>query len=115
MPKIAEVCFSMGRCYLKVGGVNVAVEGDKCREILPEEANEPIPSDELERASIGGKPAKDIPLHVVRFFRADCWSEKSLRWAAERINAVAAGKAQPYSQEEAIVTAERGQSNAESL
>jgi hypothetical protein len=100
--KIAEVGFSTGRCFLKVAGVIVAMEGDKCRDIFPEEACEPIPEEELERAWIGDKRAKDVPLHMVRFFRGDNWREKSLQWAADRINAVAAGKAKHYNQSESI-------------
>jgi len=107
MSNIAEVCFSMGRSYLKVGGVIVAVEGDKCREILPVEAADPIPEEELAQATIGGKPAKDMPPHLIQFFRGECWREKSLEWAAKRINAVAAGEAEPYSQDEAIPKKER--------
>jgi hypothetical protein len=100
--KIAEVGFSTGRYFLSVGGVIVAMEGDKCRENLPEEACEPIPPEELERATIGDQRAKDMPMHVVRFFRGDCWNKKNLTWVAKRINKVAAGEAEPYEQSEAI-------------
>lgn len=93
---LAEVKFSTGRYYLDVAGIAVAMEGDKCRDTLPDDVAAPIPEDELERASIGGKPAKDLPLHIVRFFRGERWRKESLEWAAEKINAVAAGEAVPY-------------------
>ena len=97
MTKLAEVGFSTGRHYLKVGGIIIAMEGDTCRGTLPEEACEPIPEDELEFAMIGDKRAKDLPLDVVRFFRGNRWNKKSLTWVAERINNVAAQK--PYTQD----------------
>jgi hypothetical protein len=93
---LAEVRFSTGRCFLSVAGIIVAMEGDKCRDIFPEEACEPIPQEELERACIGDKRASEVPLHVVRFFRGDNWCQKSLKWAAERINGVVEKKAEPY-------------------
>jgi hypothetical protein len=104
----AEVGFSTGRYFLSVAGVIVAAEGDKCRDILPESVCEPIPEDELDRAWIGGERAKDVPLHIVRFFRGDSWRKKSLQWAADRINAVIAGTAKPYSQDEAIDECHKG-------
>lgn len=104
---IAQVGFSTGRCFLSVGGVIVAMEGDKLRDIFPEEALQPIPQAELEHASIGDKLASDVPLHVVRFFRTDFWCQKSLRWAAERINKVVEGKVEPYNQGEAIPEEDR--------
>lgn len=93
---IAEVKFSTGRHYLSVAGIAVAVEGDKCRDTLPEEVSEPIPEDELNNAWIGDKRAKDLPLDIVRWFRGERWRPESLRWAADRINAVAAGMERPY-------------------
>ncbi len=102
MSNLAKLGFSTGRYFLSVAGITVAMEGDKCREILPEEASEPIPQEELDGATIGDKPAKDVPLHIVRFFRGDNWCKKNLTWAADRINAVAAGDAEEYSQDEAI-------------
>lgn len=102
MDKLAKVGFSTGCCFLSVGGVIVAMEGDKLRDIFPEEALEPIPQEELEGACIGNKRASDMPLHVVRFFRTDLWCQKSLEWAAARINKVVDGKAEPYNQGESI-------------
>lgn len=93
---IASVRFSTGRHYLNVAGISVAVEGDKCRDMLPEEVSEPIPQEELERATIGDKRATDLPLHIVRFFRGECWRKESLEWAADRINKVANGVEEPY-------------------
>ena len=100
--KLAEVKFSTGRFYLNVAGITVAIEGDKCRGLLPEFVSEPIPEDELENATIGDKKAKDLPLHVVRWFRGDRWRKESLEWAASRINAVAGGEAKHYNEAEAI-------------
>jgi hypothetical protein len=102
MANLAEVGLSTGRLYLSVAGVIVAMEGDKCRDNLPEEACTPIPQEELENATIGGNPAKDLPIYMIRFFRGDCWNKKNLTWAADRINAVVSGEAKPYSQDEAI-------------
>ncbi len=88
---IAKVLFSCGRHYLSVAGVALAMEGDKCRDgDLPEEVYEPIPEEELNRATIGGKPIRDMPMDVVRFFRGDCWTKKMLEYVAVRINAAAA-------------------------
>lgn len=88
---LAHVGFSCGRCYLQVGGIIVAMEGDKCRDgDLPEEILPEIPEAELERATIGGEPAKDIDRDIVRFFRGDVWNQKMLRYAAEKINQAAA-------------------------
>lgn len=42
------------------------------------------------------KRAKDLPLDIVRFFGGEGWRPESLRWAADRINAVAAGMERPY-------------------
>lgn len=106
MAELAEVGFSTGRYFLSVGGVIVAMEGDKCRENLPEEACEPIPEEE-EHATIGDKRAKDMPLHIVRYFRGDRWNKKNLTWVAKRINQVVAGKAEPYEQSEAIPPEEK--------
>lgn len=86
MRNFAEVNLSCGRYYLSVAGIVVVMEGDKCRAELPEKVSPPIPEDELENASIGGKPAKDLPIDVVRFFRGDNWTEKMLRYAARTIN-----------------------------
>lgn len=93
---LAEVRFSTGRYYLSVAGIAVAMEGDNCRDVLPEEVSEPIPEEELKRASIGDKRAKDLPLHIVRFFRGEQWRKESMEWAAEKINAVAAGDEEEY-------------------
>lgn len=83
---LAEVDCSCGRYYLSVAGITLAVQGDKCRAMLPEEVCPPIPEEELERASIGGTPAKDIPLEVVRFFRGDYWTKEMLEYVANHIN-----------------------------
>ena len=104
---IAEVGFSTGRHFLSVAGITLAMEGDKIREILPEEALKPIPPEELERATIGDQRATDVPLHVVRFFRSDYWCKKSLQWVADRVNAVASGRAREYTQDEAIAASEK--------
>jgi hypothetical protein len=84
---IAEVGLSTGRQYLKVAGIVIAVEGDPCRDSdLPEEVLPPIPPAELEHASIGGKPIKDLPMNLVRFFRGDNWTPEMLEYVAQRIN-----------------------------
>lgn len=85
--EVATVGLSCGRYYLEIAGIAVAVEGDACRHMLPEEAAEEISQDELDRASIGDKKASELPLDVVRFFRGQAWDGKSLRWAAKKINA----------------------------
>ncbi len=85
--EIAEVRSSCGRHYLSVAGIVVAMEGDKCRDGgLLEEAYAAIPPEELAQASIGGKPASELPIDVVRFFRGDHWSEALLQAAADQIN-----------------------------
>ncbi|MGD0900958.1 MAG: hypothetical protein ABR915_24255 [Thermoguttaceae bacterium] len=88
--KLADVRFCCGRYVLFVAGIAVAMEGDKCRDgNLPERVLAPIPEEELAAASIEGKPAKDLPIGLVRFFRGDCWNRAMLEWVAERINAEA--------------------------
>jgi hypothetical protein len=83
----AEIVFSMGRCHLKIGGFYLATEGDKCRDgNLPEELFSPIPQEEIDRATIGGKPAGDISIEIVRWFRGDNWNEHMMRYVAEQIN-----------------------------
>lgn len=87
---LAEVRFSCGRHYLSVAGYAIAMEGDRCREgDLPEEVFDPIPEEELASATIGGKPASEIPIEVVRFFRGDNWNERMLAYVAEKINEAA--------------------------
>lgn len=86
MEPLAEVRLTCGRLVLFVADIAVAVQGDRCRHELPNEVAERIPSNELERASIGGKSCKDLPLPLVRFFRGQNWDKKSLEWAAEQIN-----------------------------
>jgi hypothetical protein len=87
---LAEVFLSMGRHHLRVAGFVLGTEGDKCRDgSIPEEVLPPIPPEELEHATIGGKPAKDMPVDVVRFFRGNLWTPEMLRYVAERINAAA--------------------------
>ena len=87
MREIANVYYSCGRAYLDVAGVAVAMEGDKCRQLLPDEVAQPIPQIEMEHATIGGTPIKDMPLDIVRVFRGESWRKKSLEWAAIKINA----------------------------
>lgn len=87
---LAEVRLTCGRYVLFVAGLAVAMEGDQCRQDLPDDVAEPIPQDELERATIGGQPCNDMPLSVVRTFRGELWRLQSLEWAATQINAAAA-------------------------
>lgn len=93
MKEFATVRFYCGRFNLNVAGFTLAMEGDKCRDgDLPEEVLPPIPEEELAVATIGGKPAKDLPISLVRWFRGDCWTEKMLEHVAREINKrVAAG------------------------
>lgn len=87
---LAEVVLSMGRCHLRVGGVYLATEGDKCRDgNIPEHVLPPVPPEELASASIGGEPAASLPTSVVRFFRGDNWTTEMMEWAADKINAAA--------------------------
>jgi hypothetical protein len=84
---IAEVDSSCGRYYLSVAGVVVAMEGDPCRDgNIPEAVLPPIPEEELASATIGGRPVRELPRDVVRFFRGDNWTKEMLVWAADRIN-----------------------------
>lgn len=84
---IAEVLLSCGRYHLSVCGFAVAMEGDKCREMkLPESVLPPIPSEELAVATMGGAPASDLPLDLVRFFRGDNWTKEMLCHVADEIN-----------------------------
>lgn len=90
---LAEVRLSCGRLYLSVAGIAVAMEGDKCRySNMPEEVFDPIPEHEMATATIGGKPCKDMPVEVIRFFRGDVWNERMLKWVADRINKKATGQ-----------------------
>lgn len=85
---LANVRLCCGRNCLFVADMVLAMEGDKCRDgDFPEEVLPPIPPEELERATIGDKRAKDLPIDVVRFFRGDNWTPKMLEYAAEKINA----------------------------
>jgi hypothetical protein len=85
---IAQVNLSCGRLHLSVGGIVVAMEGDKCRDgSFPEEVLPPIPAEELKHATIGEKRAKNLPIEIVRFFRGDNWTGDMLRYAAGKINA----------------------------
>lgn len=84
--KLASVESSYGGYYLDIAGIVVAMEGDDCRHMLPEEAAKEIPKEELERAMIGDKKASELPLDIVRFFRGQKWDFKSLSWAAKKIN-----------------------------
>ena len=52
----------------------------------------PIPEEELAVVTIGDKPAKDLPISIVRWFRGDCWTKTMLEYVANEINKrVAAG------------------------
>jgi len=86
----AEVRCSCGRYFLDIAGVVVAMQGDPCRAELPEEYLEVISSEELNRASIGGKPANELPLELVRFFRGGVWTKRMLEHVADVINNAAA-------------------------
>jgi hypothetical protein len=84
---LAEVRCSCGRYFLSVAGIAVAMEGDSCREAnVPEDLWGEIPTAELAQATIGSRPAAELPTDVVRFFRGGRWNEDMLRWAAETIN-----------------------------
>lgn len=83
---LAQVGFSCGRYYLSVAGIVVAMEGDLFRGELPEDVLEPIPADELARATIGGVPASDLSIVLVRSFRGERWTQKMLRYVAQQIN-----------------------------
>jgi hypothetical protein len=63
------------------------MEGDRCRDgDLPEWVMPAIPSEELANATIGGKPALEIPLDIVRFFRGENWTKEMLSYVADEIN-----------------------------
>jgi hypothetical protein len=63
------------------------MKGDPCREdSLPDTVLPPIPADELARATIGGTPASELPLDVVRIFRGDNWTSEMLHYVADEIN-----------------------------
>jgi hypothetical protein len=84
---LAEVILTCGRLCLRVAGIVVAMEGDKCRDgNLPESVLPPIPEEELAHARIGDKLAKDLPIEVVRFFRGDNWTGPMLEYVADKIN-----------------------------
>ncbi len=63
---IAEVLLDCGRYYLKVAGIVLAMEGDKCRD--------------------GNIPESVLPIKVIRCVRGHCWTKKMLEWAADKIN-----------------------------
>lgn len=84
---IAKVSASCGRLYLEVAGICVAMEGDPCRAELPETCRPPIPEEELAQISIGGMPASELPIGIVRFFRRSNWDEGMLQYVANKINA----------------------------
>ena len=84
--ELAKVYCSCGRYCLEVARVVVAMEGDKCRTMLPESCLDPIPADELATASIGGQPCSEMPIENVRFFRPEPWTERMLRHVAKEIN-----------------------------
>jgi len=84
---IAEVICSMGRIHLKVAGIVLATQGDKCRDgSLPESVLPPIPAEELANATIGDKKASELPIKLVRFFRGDYWTPDMIEWVAAKIN-----------------------------
>lgn len=84
---IAEVNFSCGKSHLDVAGITVAMQGDACRDSsLPESVLPKIPEKEMASAFIWGKPAKDLPIKVVRFYRGDCWTTEMLEYVANKIN-----------------------------
>jgi hypothetical protein len=84
---LAEVKFSCGRHYLSVGGIAVAMEGDKCRDgDMPEHVYEPIPEYEMEHGTIGGEPVKGMEPAMIRFFRGSNWTQQMLEYAAQTIN-----------------------------
>lgn len=85
---LAEVRLSTGRQYLTVAGFILAMEGDPCRDSsnIPEDVLPPIPEAELASATIGGKPAKDLPIDMVRWFRGDNWTPEMLEYVAAKIN-----------------------------
>ena len=92
MNPIAEVRCTCGRNVLFVAGFALAMEGDACRDgSLPESVLPPIPERELASATIGGKPAKELPIEAIRFFRGDGWTGEMLRYVADKINAAASG------------------------
>ena len=85
--ELATVGFSCGHHYLEVAGIVLAMEGDACRTTkIPIELEEPIPEEELNSASIGGKPIKEMDPAVVRFFRGSRWNKAMLEWTANQIN-----------------------------
>jgi hypothetical protein len=87
---LAEVRASCGHYYLEVAGISVAMAGDVCREgEIPEELHDPIPEEELAHATIGGQPAKDMPIDIVRMFRSSHWNKAMLEWVANKINSSA--------------------------
>jgi hypothetical protein len=87
---LAAVRTYAGRYYLSVAGIVLAMQGDKCRDSdFPEHVFDPIPAEELARASVGGTPATELPIEVVRFFRGDVWNQKMLEFAANKINEAA--------------------------
>ncbi len=92
---LARVGLSCGRYYLSVAGIVVAMECDPCRDAtIPEEVRKPIPEGELATAMIGDRPAAELPVEVVRFFRGDRWTYGTLHWVADRINEVEASTSQ---------------------
>ena len=84
---IARVACVCGRSVLYVAGFAVAMEGDKCRDSnIPYELTDPIPEEELATATIGGQPAKNLPIDVVRIFRGERWTPAMLEYVANKIN-----------------------------
>ena len=84
---LAYVACCCGRDVLYVAGVAVAMEGDKCRDpSIPYSLCAPIPDEELAAASIGGIPAKDLPIDIVRMFRGERWTPAMLEYVANKIN-----------------------------
>ena len=84
---LAYVACCCGRDVLYVAGFAVAMEGDKCRDSnIPYELTDPIPEEELATATIGGQPAKNLPIDIVRMFRGERWTPAMLEYVANKIN-----------------------------
>lgn len=83
----AKVILSCGRYVLMVGEFALAMQGDLCRTgNIPESVLPPIPEDELQTASIGGKPIRDMPVEQVRMFRPEYWTKEMLQYVCNALN-----------------------------
>ncbi len=81
---IAEVKLFCGRYHLSIAGITLAMEGDVCRAILPEDYS--ISGEELVHAHIGSVPVSELPTDVARFFHGCNWTKKMLIYVADKIN-----------------------------